>query len=405
MNAIRRKSSPSKRCLVAHLGLSLTWNKIPLLAIWATTIAMGPQCLAQSPDVGGTQPSSALRFDPFRGDIGASPSKEQKDDLLYAAQVKARSQGDLDNDKLNQRLAALQEARKNLQQSIAKKDQGMIAQHQELLKVAISDYLKQDLAVSETHLKRLRDQWSALEASHKKRVAARQELIDLQLQAMLLAKQGLSIPTTDNPSALPQNWLSISNPAASGMGMPGMGMGNPDGGMAPGGMMSGYPGAGGMPGGSSLLGGDGPGSRYGGGSGDDNLYAGYLGSPLNADEGGSGSMGSGMVMNYSDRRKTALQQRAQLQQAIANSWQLLEQADEEAAEQHAKDLLRDALSKYFDFDLEQREQGLQLARKEIEKLDKKLQKRKSLTDSMVELQMKIELNQSNGLGFFNPSQG
>ncbi len=400
MNATMQRSPRTRRSLVAAVDPNFCWKELRLLAICATAIAFGAECRAQTAGANPGLASPAQRYNAVEDLFGEGSYKLQKDDP-FAAQVKARGQGDLDNDKLNQRLAALQEARKSLQQSIAKKDQGMIAQHQELLKNAINDYLKQDLAVSETHLKRLRDQWSALEASHKKRVAAKQELIDLQLQAMLLAKQGLSIPTTDNPSALPQNWLTTNNPAASGMGMPGMGMGSSDGGLAPGGMMSGYPGAGGMPGGSSLLGSDGPGGRYG----DDNLYAGHLGSPLNADEGGSGSMGSGMIMNYSDRRTNALQQRAQLQQAIANSWQLLEQADEEAAEQHAKDLLRDALSKYFDFDLEQREQGLQLARKEIEKLDKKLQKRKSLTDSMVELQMKIELNQSNGLGFFGPSKG
>jgi hypothetical protein len=396
MNATLKRSPRARQRLVAILDWSCRWKGLQFLAICATMIAIGQECQAQLPGAAGGLASPAQRYNPLSDPFAGGSNNAQKYDPI-AAQDKARGQGDLDNDKVNQALAALQEARKSLQQSIAKKDQGMIAQHQEQLKNAINDYLKQDLAVSETHLKRLRDQWSALEASHKKRVAARQELIDLQLQAMLLAKQGLSIPTTDNPSALPQNWLVLGEPGASGLGMPGM---------APGGMMAGGPGAGGMPGGSSLLGGGGGGlgRRYTGGGGDDNLYSGNVASPLNIEASGSGAARE-WVLNYADLRTNTLQQRAQLQQAVATSWQLLEQADEEAAEQEAKDLLRDALSKYFDFDLEQRELRLQLARQEIEKLDKKLQKRKSLTDSMVELQMKIELNESNGLGFFSPSNG
>ncbi|HEX3598527.1 MAG TPA: hypothetical protein VHU84_00210, partial [Lacipirellulaceae bacterium] len=67
----------------------------------------------------------------------------------------------------------------------------------------------------------------------------------------------------------------------------------------------------------------------------------------------------------------------------------------------AQKKLNEALSKYFDEDMVQREKELKQVEERVTKLHDLLERRRSSKQEIVDLEAKVALNQANGLGFYD----
>ena len=72
--------------------------------------------------------------------------------------------------------------------------------------------------------------------------------------------------------------------------------------------------------------------------------------------------------------------------------------DEKSA---AQKKLNEALSKYFDNDMEQREKELKQVEERVTKLRELLERRRAGKQEIIDLEAKVALNQANGLGFYD----
>jgi hypothetical protein len=82
----------------------------------------------------------------------------------------------------------------------------------------------------------------------------------------------------------------------------------------------------------------------------------------------------------------------------------LREAEDDQARSKAEENLRDLLSKYFGEDMKRRDAELKEMAKRLKKLEEQLELRKEKMDEIVDLQMKVLVNQANGLGFFSNEQ-
>lgn len=91
--------------------------------------------------------------------------------------------------------------------------------------------------------------------------------------------------------------------------------------------------------------------------------------------------------------------------AIDTAVQKYQQATNDADKERAKKGLATALSGYFDDDLKNREQELAEIEERVKKLRARLEKRRDAKEKLVELQLQVLINESEGLGFYSrPSQ-
>ncbi len=67
----------------------------------------------------------------------------------------------------------------------------------------------------------------------------------------------------------------------------------------------------------------------------------------------------------------------------------------------AQKKLDEALSKYFDDDMVQREKDLKQVEERVTKLHELLEKRRSNKQEIIDLESKVVMNQANGLGFYD----
>jgi hypothetical protein len=66
--------------------------------------------------------------------------------------------------------------------------------------------------------------------------------------------------------------------------------------------------------------------------------------------------------------------------------------------------LRELLNKYFEDDMKRRQEELKDMEARLRKLHEQLQRREQKMEEIVDLQMKVLVNQADGLGFFNDSE-
>jgi hypothetical protein len=79
----------------------------------------------------------------------------------------------------------------------------------------------------------------------------------------------------------------------------------------------------------------------------------------------------------------------------------LREADDDKAKSKAENRLRDLLTEYFGEDMKRRDAELKEMEKRLKKLQEQLALRSEKMDEIVDLQMKVLVNQANGLGFFS----
>ena len=79
-------------------------------------------------------------------------------------------------------------------------------------------------------------------------------------------------------------------------------------------------------------------------------------------------------------------------------------ADDEVKAQ-ATEKLTGLLEEYFEHDMQRREQELQEVETRLQKLRSQLQRRREMKDEIVDLQIKVVVNEAEGLGFFGAPGG
>jgi hypothetical protein len=87
--------------------------------------------------------------------------------------------------------------------------------------------------------------------------------------------------------------------------------------------------------------------------------------------------------------------------AIRDAAKELRDAKGDEAKDKAEANLRDLLSKYFDEDMKQREAALKEMEARLSKLKERLAKRHDKMQEIVDLQIKVLINEADGLGFFS----
>lgn len=83
----------------------------------------------------------------------------------------------------------------------------------------------------------------------------------------------------------------------------------------------------------------------------------------------------------------------------------LRQADDDATRAELTDELEAKLNEYFDHDMQRREAELAKIEQRLAKLRSQLDRRRENRQEIVDLQMKVILNDAEGLGFFSTSPG
>jgi hypothetical protein len=81
----------------------------------------------------------------------------------------------------------------------------------------------------------------------------------------------------------------------------------------------------------------------------------------------------------------------------------LREADEDAKKTEITKQLEAAVTKYFDEDLKGREDELAKLEERLQKLNAQLDRRRKAKGEIIELQMKVLINEAEGLGFAGPS--
>jgi hypothetical protein len=97
--------------------------------------------------------------------------------------------------------------------------------------------------------------------------------------------------------------------------------------------------------------------------------------------------------------------RVSVKDAIRQASEKLRDAEGDEARSEAEAELRNLLDQYFDDDLERREGELKEMEDRLAKLEQQLERRKSKKDEIVDLQVKVLVNQAHGLGFFTDMPG
>jgi len=87
-------------------------------------------------------------------------------------------------------------------------------------------------------------------------------------------------------------------------------------------------------------------------------------------------------------------------QTLAEARQILQHANSDERKTQAKQILREALDKYFDVDMDVRRAELEKIKRRVTDMEVQLEKRASSKDQIVELQLQMFLNEAEGLGFF-----
>jgi hypothetical protein len=91
--------------------------------------------------------------------------------------------------------------------------------------------------------------------------------------------------------------------------------------------------------------------------------------------------------------------------AIEQARRQLRKAESDEDKSAAVNKLREALGDYFDRDLEAREKSLDKLRKRLTEMEKLLEKREAAKSDIVDLQLKMFINESEGMGFFGGMPG
>jgi hypothetical protein len=97
--------------------------------------------------------------------------------------------------------------------------------------------------------------------------------------------------------------------------------------------------------------------------------------------------------------------RANAKDSIRQAAEKLRDAKGNEARSEAEKELRDLLEQYFDDDLQRRQAELGEMEDRLAKLEKQLDRRESKKDEIVDLQVKVLVNQAEGLGFFTDMPG
>lgn len=86
---------------------------------------------------------------------------------------------------------------------------------------------------------------------------------------------------------------------------------------------------------------------------------------------------------------------------IRKAAEALRDAKSDETRDQAEDKLRELLSKYFHEDMKRREADLQQMESRLKKLQEQLARRHDKKDEIVDLQIKVLINEADGLGFFS----
>jgi hypothetical protein len=97
--------------------------------------------------------------------------------------------------------------------------------------------------------------------------------------------------------------------------------------------------------------------------------------------------------------------RVNAKDSIRQAAEKLRDAKGNEARSEAEKELRDLLEQYFDDDLQSRQAELGEMEDRLAKLEKQLDRRESKKDEIVDLQVKVLVNQAEGLGFFTDTPG
>jgi hypothetical protein len=87
-------------------------------------------------------------------------------------------------------------------------------------------------------------------------------------------------------------------------------------------------------------------------------------------------------------------------EAIRQTTEVLRNSDNEADKEKALTELRKLLNTYFEEDMKRRQEELDEMEKRLAKLREQLDKRRTKMDEIVDLQIKVLVNEADGLGFF-----
>jgi hypothetical protein len=104
---------------------------------------------------------------------------------------------------------------------------------------------------------------------------------------------------------------------------------------------------------------------------------------------------------WADRPATGPHRAPALASEFGKAIEALREAEGDEAKSKAEDRLRDLLTEYFGEDMKRREAELKQMEKRLKKLQEQLALRSEKMDEIVDLQMKVLVNQANGLGFFS----
>jgi hypothetical protein len=91
--------------------------------------------------------------------------------------------------------------------------------------------------------------------------------------------------------------------------------------------------------------------------------------------------------------------------AIHQAAEELRDAEGDEAKANAEKKLRNVLTEYFNKDMEQRQKSLEQMQARLEKLKGQLERRRAKEDEIVDLQIKVLINEVEGLGFFSGGAG
>jgi hypothetical protein len=92
-----------------------------------------------------------------------------------------------------------------------------------------------------------------------------------------------------------------------------------------------------------------------------------------------------------------------IKSAIRQAAEHLRDAETDEAKTKAEQQLRDLLTKFFNQDLQRRQSELKEMQARLSKLQEQLDRRQTKMDEIIDLQMKVLVNQADGLGFFSDS--
>lgn len=130
-------------------------------------------------------------------------------------------------------------------------------------------------------------------------------------------------------------------------------------------------------------------------------YGRYYGGPIT----GYYSPGMGGEIAMENPEDPAVKAKMEASQGLANAMSDYRRAQSDAAKAAAQKKLPEVLAKYFDADMKVREANLQKVEAQVKALRSQFDKRASKKQEILDLQLKLVQNESEGLGFFGISPG